>query len=423
MADITFGHGTGHMPPATMEGPGQWHYVATRLMAHMGAYSPDEMKELHWQWHQRAALRIRTAMQRHNVWDIPGSPGYQGHASGHWPPRTQEVSQPPRQAARRNSPERHQGPPPGVGSPSSTYRSLLRLFAPRRGQGSPHTSGVQGGTPERHQETRNPGRSRRRSRTPPPAARRVVFHEDTESGHGSLSDLHAQQTSSTTDPRRRSKRLRTERAHIPTIPTPAKRERQAALHTDPHWAADGASSSSATSLLGSASGPMPGGQRAMHTQLRDPAADQRPAQGVDGQPPQHPPARAGSDDTGPGHGHPPPDQLGPYTTGFPVPAATRPNRQGAEDAPQQREQDASGPGADAEMTKTSGPQESGGPLPAAAACSMPQQQEPSTGNVPRGQPGTAPGHPSPTGATPDQDRKTISPPTPPTTATEEHGSL
>ena len=100
MADVTFGHRTGHTPPATMDQPGQWRYVATRLMAHMGAYSPDEMNRLHWRWHQRAALRIRTAMQDHNIWDIPGSPGYQGHASGHRRPRSQDVPEPPRQAAR-----------------------------------------------------------------------------------------------------------------------------------------------------------------------------------------------------------------------------------------------------------------------------------------------------------------------------------
>ena len=88
MADITFGHRTGHTLPASMDHPGQWHYVATRLMAHMGAYNPDEMNRLHWQWHQRAALRIRAIMQEHNVWDIPGSTGYQGHASGHRRPRS-----------------------------------------------------------------------------------------------------------------------------------------------------------------------------------------------------------------------------------------------------------------------------------------------------------------------------------------------
>ena len=273
MADITFGHWTGDTPPATTSHPGQWHYVATRLMAHMEAYSLDEMNGLHWQWQQRAALRIRAAMQRHNMWDIPESPGYQGHASGHRWLRSRDVPEPPRQTARRNSPEQQRGPPPRMGSPSGTYRSPLQLFAPRRGPGSPHSSWMQGGTPEQGQETRNPSRSRRRRRTTLPAARRVVFHEDTDRGLGGPNDPHTQRASSTTDPRRRSKRPRSERAHIPTIPTPAERERQAALHTGPHRAADGASSSSATSLPGSAAGPLPGGQQATDTRPREPAAD------------------------------------------------------------------------------------------------------------------------------------------------------
>ena len=120
MADVNFGHQTGHTPPATMNQPGQWHYAATRLMAHTGVYSPDEMNGLYWQWHQRAALRIRTAMQHQDIWDIPGSPGYQGHASGHRRPRSQDIPEPPRRAARRNSPERPRGPPTRMGSPSGT---------------------------------------------------------------------------------------------------------------------------------------------------------------------------------------------------------------------------------------------------------------------------------------------------------------
>ena len=151
--------GRGTRPPATMSHPGQWHYVATRLMAHMGAYSSDEMNRLHWQWHQRAALRIRAAMQQHNIWDIPGSRGYRGHASGHRRPRSQDIPEPPRMAARCNSPKRQRGPPPRMGSPSGTYKSPLQPFAPRRGPGSPHTSGMQGGTPEQRQETRTPSRS------------------------------------------------------------------------------------------------------------------------------------------------------------------------------------------------------------------------------------------------------------------------
>ena len=56
------------------------------------------------------------------------------------------------------------------------------------------------------------------------------------------------------------------------------------------------------------------------------------------------------------------------------------------------------------MTETCGPQKSGDWPPSAASCSMRQQREPSTGNVPEG---TGPGHPSPTGTTLDQDRETM----------------
>ena len=65
MADVTFGHrAEPHATPTTMDHPGQWHYVATQLMAHMGTYSPDIMNGLHPLCHRHAALRIRTAMQR-----------------------------------------------------------------------------------------------------------------------------------------------------------------------------------------------------------------------------------------------------------------------------------------------------------------------------------------------------------------------
>ena len=353
MADVTFSHRTGHTPPATIDHAGQWHYVATWVMAHMGAHSSDEMNGLHWQWHQRAALRIRATMQDHDIWEICGSTGYQEHAPGLRPPRSQDVPEPPRRAARRNSPECPLGPPPGVGSPSGAYRSPLQPFAPRRGPGGPHASGMQGGTPEKRQVTRNPGRSCRRSRTPPPAARRVVFHEDMDRDHGGPCNTHAQRTSSATDPRRRSKRPRTKRMHIPTIVTPVERERQAALHTGPRRAADGASSSSTAPLPGSAANQLSGGPHAKNTRPSGPACDPWPAQGTGGQPPPQPR-----------------------------------DHQATEGTSQQPGHDASDPRADAEMTGTSGPQESAGPLPAAATCSVPQQQEPSAEYVPGGHPGT-----------------------------------
>ena len=64
------------------------------------------------------------------------------------------------------------------------------------------------------------------------------------------------------------------------------------------------------------------------------------------------------------------------------------------------------------MTEASGPQKSSGSPPTAASCSMSPQQELSTGNVPEGHLGTTPGHPSPTGTTPNQDRETMPPPPP-----------
>ena len=64
------------------------------------------------------------------------------------------------------------------------------------------------------------------------------------------------------------------------------------------------------------------------------------------------------------------------------------------------------------MTETSGSQKFGGSPPTAASCSMPQQQEHSTGNRPEGHLGTIRGHPSPTGTTPDQDREIMPPPPP-----------
>ena len=122
MANVTFGHrAEPHAPPNTMDHPSQWHYVAIRPMAYMGTYSPDEMNGLHLLWHQRAALGIRAAMQRHNIWVISRSRGYLEHASGHRRPPSQEVPEPQRQTTRHDSPRRHQGPPPGVGSPSGTH--------------------------------------------------------------------------------------------------------------------------------------------------------------------------------------------------------------------------------------------------------------------------------------------------------------
>ena len=204
MADIAFGHwAEPHAPPTTMDHPGKLHYVATRLMAHMGTYIPDEMNRLHWLWHRRAALRIHTAMQRHNIWAIPGSPGYQGHASGHPRPRSQEVPEPPRQTARQNSPGRHQGTPPGVGS--GTYRSSIRPFTPRRDRGSPHSPAVQGGAQN--------GTRRQRTLAGPgtAAAHRLPQHNESSSTRVWTEAMEALTT------------RRSNRHHLPLIPSTGPR--------------------------------------------------------------------------------------------------------------------------------------------------------------------------------------------------------
>ena len=143
----------------------------------------------------------------------------------------------------------------------------------------------------------------------------------------------------------------------------------------------------------------------------DPQPTHGPNRGWGDEPLKTPPASRARE-TGPGHGHRPPDQLGPYATGLPTPGATQPNRRGAEDASRQRGHDAGGPEAGEEMTENSDPQKSGGSPPTTASCSMPQQREPSTGNVPEGHLGTTSGHPPPAGSTPDKDRETM-PPQPP----------
>ena len=410
MADITFGHRTGHTPPATMNHPGQWHYVATRLMAHMGAYSPDEMNGLHWQWHQRAALRIRATVQEHNIWDIPGPSCYQGYTSGHQRPRPQDVPEPPRQTARRNSPERPRGPPPGMGSPCGTYRSPLRRFAPRRGPGSHHTSGMQGAR-------RNSARRQGTLAAPAAAtARHLPRHGESCSMRVWTETMGAPTTPTPNG------------HHLPPIPDADPRDPALTGRTSPPFsrqpsasdrqrftrAPNGRQTQRPAHPLPPSHGRRPTRCRGDHTPRTRGEGSPRPTQGLrkgwGDSSPHNPPTRARGDDTGPGHGNRPPDRPDPCSTGFSTPAATRPNRQGAEGASQQREHDASGPGADAEMTETSDPEGSDDPLPAATTCWMPQQREPSKGYAPGGHPRTTSRHPSPTSATLDQDQVTMPPP-------------
>ena len=87
MVDVIFNHHEGqHSAIPTLEHPSQWQYVATRLMAHMGAHTPDDLNLLHWRWHHRRALRIREALIRRNIGTgtpRPRGPPIPDRATGH----------------------------------------------------------------------------------------------------------------------------------------------------------------------------------------------------------------------------------------------------------------------------------------------------------------------------------------------------
>ena len=113
MANVIFNHPEGRdSPPPTMEHPSQWRYVATPLMAHMGAYTPDALNQLHRQWHHRAALRIQEVLIGQNIWTIrtplPRGQPSPDKATGHQRQRSPTTQGPPRQMARTS----HSDDPP-----------------------------------------------------------------------------------------------------------------------------------------------------------------------------------------------------------------------------------------------------------------------------------------------------------------------
>ena len=223
-------------------------------------------------------------MQKHNIWDIPAFPGYQGHASGHRRPWSQDVPEAPRQTARQNSPERQRGALAGMGSPAGTYRSPLRPFAPLRVQGLLIPQGCKAAAVRRLPQHGKSSSTRIRTET------MEIPTTSTPNGH-----------------------------HLPPISTPVE-EAPHRTGAHPHH-----SHASKARVTGSAShgpplgsrrsvqlirnlpprvgaGPLRGGQHATDTRPREPAADQRSAQGVGGQPSQHtPPPASERNDAGTGH--------------------------------------------------------------------------------------------------------------------------
>ena len=377
MADVTFGHRTGHNPPTTMDRPDQWRYVATRLMTHMGAYSPDEMNGLHWLWHQRAALRIRAAMQDHisgtsldhrATRDTPQATGSRGPKMSRSPPDRRRAE------THRNT---H-----GVHRPVEVP-PLANIAAPSRR--SPHEGARAVPTPRGCKATRRSSAKKRGTLADPvaAAARRPPQRDEFS-----------------------SMRIWRGTTGAPATPKLGEHHRPPTRDTGPRGPAPSGRTSPPFSRRPGGSGK----QRLKRTLARRRA--KRPAH--------LPPPSRGQRPIRYREDHAPRTR----DQGSPRPTPTLRKGRGGQRSPQsgsrqatkgtsrQPGHDASGPRADTEMTGTSSPQEPAGPLSTATPCSMPRKREPPTEYVPGGQPGATSRHPSPADAALDQDWVAMPPPPP-----------
>ena len=154
-----------HSPPLTMEHPSQWRYVATRLMAHMGAYTPDNLDRVTWQWHHRAALRIQETLIRHDIWTIQtADPRRQAAAfrtTRHQHQQSRTTQGHPRQVARTCPSQSQQDLTPAVGFPYSPQQSppsaVHQPTARPRQSASPRKRRPDSDPPRRRNSTGGPG--------------------------------------------------------------------------------------------------------------------------------------------------------------------------------------------------------------------------------------------------------------------------
>ena len=240
MGDVIFDHLEGrHFPPLTMGHPCQWWYVATRLMAHIRAYTTGNLDSLHWWWHHRAALRIREALLRHIIWAIrtphPRGPSYLGSATGQRRRRSLTTQWPPRQMARTSNLQSPHRPPPDVALPCSPQRSPVRPFThPRPDHSDQRTRETE--TRQHSPRTPIPPRgssrsagTRSQSCTPPSAALRLTFRDDADNSQDGSGGRLRRQMSGTAEPQGRLKRPWTDRTQIPTLLPATERACLAAL--------------------------------------------------------------------------------------------------------------------------------------------------------------------------------------------------
>ena len=268
MADVIFNHREGpHSPLSTLEHLSEWQYVATRLMAHMGAYTPDNLDRLHWRWHHGAALRIREALIRHNIWTIrtprPQGPPTPDSTTGHQCQRSPTTQGPPRQTAHTSGSQSPQRRPSDVAPPCSPQQSPLRPFThPQPDHGDQRAPDGENGqhsprTPPTPQGSRKLTGTQRQSRTPPSAARRVTFRADANNAQDKLGGRQCRQMSAEAEPGRRTKRPRRIERKSPQILPPTERARLAALNVHDGTAETAVSSPSTAASPARRSGTTP----------------------------------------------------------------------------------------------------------------------------------------------------------------------
>ena len=157
MADVAFGHqAEPHAPPTTRDHPSQWHYVATRLVVHMGTYSPDEMNGLHsCGTNARPSASVKPctgttswpSLGPQATRDTPRDTGDHGPERSR-SPEGKRHAMTPREATRGHHPvwvrlSAHTEAPPEHSHRGGTEAALM-------------PPDMKGGTPDRHQEARPP---------------------------------------------------------------------------------------------------------------------------------------------------------------------------------------------------------------------------------------------------------------------------
>ena len=195
-----------------------------------------DIVEILWQFRVSSPRRrigggTREGQVRHNIWTIrtphtwgPPSPG---RTTGHQRQESLNTERPLKQMARTNHSQSLHRRAPVVALPFSPEQSPLRPFTPpprpdHGDQRAPGTVTGQHSTPTTKPQrgSRGSAGTQSQGRTPPSAARRVTFHDDTDSSQDGPGGRQIRQMSPTAEPQRQPESPRTGITQIPTILPP-----------------------------------------------------------------------------------------------------------------------------------------------------------------------------------------------------------